>query len=264
MEEKKHKPYSKYRDKEDEVKISFNISNIKPYLIIFSIFIAILIIVLIIFDKILMPNMVFDKKIIEVPSLVGMNLEDGVEKLSQSGLDYKISGHLFSEKFPENTILSQIPQQGLKVKEGRTIYLTVSKGNQKVEVPNLVAYTLRVAKLELMKRGLQLGNVAYDFSELFGNDTIVYQNKPIGDLVPYGTEIDVVVSQGSNLTLTTPNLIGLRLDEAEKIIIENGFTLGTVTYKENGTFTSGTIYEQIPFPGEILPPNTMINLIISR
>lgn len=261
MEEKSRNSNNK-RNSDDS--FEFKLSGLKPYLIIFSIFLALLIIVLIIFDKLLMPNMIFDKKIIEVPYIVGMNLEKGVDKLSQNGLDYKISGHLFSEKFPENTILSQTPQNGLKVKQGRTIYLTVSKGNQKIEVPNLVAYTVRFAKLELMKRGLQLGNIAYDFSDLFGKDTIVYQNKPIGNMVPYGTEIDVVVSQGSNLTYTVPNVIGLKLEEAEQLIIENGFTVGTITYKENGTFTSGTIYEQEPFPGEIFPPNTMINIIISR
>lgn len=261
MEEKVRKPNNRSNDNDS---FELSLSGLKPYLIIFSIFVAVLIIVLIIFDKLLMPNLVFDKEIIDVPPIVGMNLEKGVEKLNQNGLDYKISGHLFSEKFPENTILSQTPQNGLKVKQGRTIYLTVSKGNQKVEVPNLVAFTARFAKLELMKRGLQLGNIAYDFSDLFGKDTIVYQNKPIGSMVPYGTEIDVVVSQGSNMTYIIPNIIGLKLEEAEQLIIENGFTVGTITYKENGTFTSGTIFEQLPFPGEIFPPNTMINIIISR
>ncbi len=264
MEEKVHKQYGKNRVEDEENDFSFNMSSIKPYLIIFFIFISILAIVLIIFDKLLMPNLIFDKEIIKVPSVVGMNLDKGIDKLNQSGLDNKISGHLFSEKFPENTILSQSPQNGLQVKEGRTIYLTVSKGNQKIEVPNLVTYTVRIAKLELMKRGLQLGNIAYDYSELFGKDTIIYQNKSSGSQVPYGTEIDVVVSQGSNLTYTMPNVIGLKLDEAEKLILENGFTIGTITYLENGTFASGAIFDQIPYPGEIFPPNTMINIKISR
>lgn len=264
MEEKVHKPYSKFRRDEEEKNIKLNMSGLKPYLVIFSIFLAVLVIVLIIFDKILMPNLVFDKTIVKVPSVVGMNLENGVKKLNSNGLDYKISGHLFSEKFPENTILSQTPQNGLQVKQGRSIYLTVSKGNQKIEVPNLVAYTVRVAKLELMKRGLQLGNIAYDHSDLFGKDTIVFQNKQIGSMVPYGTEIDVVVSQGTNMTFTIPNLIGLKYDEAEKLLIENGFEVGTITYQENGTFTSGTIFDQIPYPGEIFPPNSKVNIIISR
>ncbi|HRP02038.1 MAG TPA: PASTA domain-containing protein [Candidatus Kapabacteria bacterium] len=264
MEEKTPKPYSKFRNNDKESQFSFNLSALKPYLIVLSIFTLLLIIVLLIFDKILMPNLVFDKAIVDVPSLVGMKLEDGINKLNQSGLEYKISGQLYSEKYPENIILSQTPQNGIQVKEGRTIYLTISKGNQKVEVPNLVAYTVRVAKIELMKKGLQLGNIAYDFNDTFGKDTIVYQNKSVGELVPYGTEIDVVVSQGKNLTYNVPDLIGLHLEEAEKLIIENGFTLGTVTYLENGTFTVGTIFEQYPLPGEILAPNSTINIKITR
>lgn len=264
MEEKIHKPYSKYRVENNGSNFNLNFNTLKPYLAIFAIYVLILFIIILIFDKILMPNLVFDKKIVSVPNLVGMNLNDAIKKLQSIGLEYKIGGQLFSEKFPENTILSQTPQESLSVKQGRTIYLSVSKGNQKVEVPNLVGMTTRTAKIELMKQGLQFGNVAYDYSDLMGKDTIIYQNLQVGSMVPYGTEIDMVVSQGSNNNYTIPNLIGLKIDEAEKILNENGFVMGTITYSDNGTYTIGTIFEQLPYPGSVSPPGSHIDVKVSK
>jgi len=266
MEDKEPKPYSKFRarDEDSGINISFNFKNIAPYLMVTLSFIIALLIILLMFDKLVMPFMIYDKESVNVPEVTELSLEDGAAKIESVGLLYKVTSQLFSEKYPENTILSQTPSGRSNIKQGRTIYLTISKGNQKVAVPMLVGFPLRIARIELIKRGLTLGSVAYDNSELFGNDTIVYQNSSAGQSVNYGKSVDVVVSNGSSFNKTVPSLIGAKYEDVEFILQSNGFILGNVSYRHSETFTPNTVLEQSPNQGELLPENTLVNIIISK
>jgi len=262
MEELEHKPYSKFYTQKQ--KKTYNYSEFKSYLIVFSIFITFLVILSVLFDKIIIPFIVYDKKEIIIPKITNLEKDIGIQKLEELGLSVKITNEVFSEKYPENTILSQIPTEGTKVRQGRTIYITISKGNQKVEVPNLVGLPLQLVRLELIKKGLALGSVAYDFSEIYGKDTVIYQSNPSGSKVPYGYEIDLVVSNGSNANSIVPTLIGIKLEEAESILIKSGFEIGEIIYKVSETFQPNTVIEQSPSQGELMPLKTKINLIISK
>lgn len=271
MEDKIHKPYSKYRSQPKNsdwnkfnFDFEFNFKALLPYIIVFFVFIFILMFVLFLVDKVLMPMVVYGKSEVKVPMIVNTNIKDAEQKLTSRGLNFKIAGQLFSEQYAENTVLSQTPSANSNVKEGRTIYITLSKGNQKVEVPNIVGLTIRNAKIELLKYGLELGNVIYDYSDVYGKDTIMYQEISYRSMVPYGKKIDVIASNGSQNTINVPNLIGLNIEEATELINASGLIIKNISYRHSETFTPNTIIEQEPLPGVTLSPNSPINIVVSK
>lgn len=66
---------------------------------------------------------------IEVPDLVGISRRDADKKASRADLDTDIADSIFQVDKPAGLVIAQDPKPGSKVKENRTIYLTVTKSN---------------------------------------------------------------------------------------------------------------------------------------
>lgn len=268
-EEVSPKPYSKHR-KQDESNFKFDFDmnldarRLLPFVIIAFIFFMSLFFIFLLFDGVIMPALVHSKDIVKVPDLSGKTLDEGISQISRSNLSYKISHEIYSEEFPSRTILKQVPYPGSEVKEGRTVYLTLSKGKETVAVPYLIGLPVGSAGVELVKRGLELGEVNYDFSETIGRDSIMSQSVSASKYLPYGSVVNVVVSQGSNATDPIPSLIGLWLDEVIGVIEDNGFQLGNVNFQQSETFTPNTILGQNPAPGELRLKGTQIDITVSK
>jgi serine/threonine-protein kinase len=258
------KPYSKYREKEEEYKLNINFKKLMPYIYVLAMFLAAVLLILIIFDIFLMPAMVHDRHTVKVPSVYGKNLNEATQILQNAKLNFKVSNQQYSENSAPDIILKQSPDAGELVKEKRTIYLTVSKGKETVAMPMLIGLPVRVARLELMKRGLELGNVLYDYSDFVAKDTIAAQAVNAGSMVPFGKVIDVTVSRGSNAQTVVPVLVGNQYNEIEFLLSQNGFILGNVTFKHSDTFTPNTIIEQIPLQGELAPNGSKIDIVVSK
>ena len=266
-DDKQPKPYSKFREKDDNdfnFNLKFNMRKSAPYLLVLLLFVITVLIVLVIFDKLLMPAMVHDRDTIKMPDITGLDLSKASVILEQSDLNYKVVNQQYSEQFPANVVLSQVPPPQQIIKEGRTVYLTISKGRETVTVPTLIGLNVRTARIELMKRGLELGAIAYDFSDMIAKDSIMYQSKNAGSSVQFGEVIDVVVSKGIATGTTVPSLIGSKLEDVEFILSQHGLILGVINYRHSETFTPNTVIEQSPSQGELVKDSTQINIIISK
>ncbi len=261
------KPYSKYRPKDDEgLKLNFKVNPKQslPYLIVAFIFFMSLYLVYLFVDGIIIPSIVHSKDLVQIPNLSGKNLDDGMRILTERGLGYKIAKEIYSEEFPSRTIVNQSPVKGSEVKEGRTVYLTVSKGKETVSAPYLMGMSLSQARLEIVKRGLEIGEINYDFSDYIGKDSVMGQGISGGRYVPFGSVINLTVSQGSDSQIPVPALIGLKYEDVEFLLVEQGFILGNVSYQYSETFTPNTVIEQNPPQGELHLNGTTVDIIVSK
>lgn len=265
---REHKPYSKYRPK-DEYKFSgfnmkFDSKQALPYIYVTGIFLVSVYLLLVIFDAWIMPAMVHNRDLVKVPEVTGSNLRNASSILKQNGLNYAVSTQQYSEEFPPETVIKQVPNSSTEVKVGRTVYLTVSKGKEKVAVPHLIGLHLSTARFELMKRGFQLGEISYDFSDNIPKDSVMRQSKNSGQLIPYGQIIDLVVSKGSDAQNPVPVLLGHTLEEVKVILEEKGFVLGNVQYIGSETFTSNTVIGQSPSQTELATLGASIDVIVAK
>ena len=83
---------------------------------------------------------------VEVPTLEGLQLNEASTILKAKGLQAEVVDSIYRRDAVPGAILDQTPKAGNKVKEGRSIYLTIySRTAQQVSVPGLVDYSTRQA-----------------------------------------------------------------------------------------------------------------------
>ncbi len=195
-------------------------------------------------------------KTITVPKLTGLSLNQMEEELEKNNLRYQINDSTFMPDVKPYTILSQHPTEGSKVKENRKIYVSVSAVNPpKIKMPSLVDGSFKNAEITLKGFGLVLGHVKTvpsPYQNLVIEQSVNGTPVKAGEYIAKGTKIDLVVGDGSGgVTMPVPDLIGLDIEEAKKLLFEKGLDLGLVEIDNNSDKSSGTITKQTPSAGTI-------------
>ena len=100
---------------------------------------------------------------ITVPNLIGMELNEIDEFLSDRDLRYEIlDDSSYSSEYPPYTILQQNPSENEKVKENRKIYLTLNSSiPPKIKMPKIINGSVKNAQLILRSYDLKLGDITY-------------------------------------------------------------------------------------------------------
>lgn len=157
---------------------------------------------------------------------------------------------------PPGTIIDQDPAPGQSVKEGRTIYVTVTrKLPPQVKIPHLTDVSKRQAEAILLSYGLRCGDVIYEPD--VARDVVLglrFKGRQlnVGDEVPKGSSLDLVLGDGKGNTETgIPVLVGLTLDEARFVLEASGLIAGEVQFDESVKDTNlARVFRQDPMPGD--------------
>ena len=248
--------------KEKKVRQKRSPKGFMPYFLVFVSFSLSIILLYFILDKLLMPSFVSDREIVEMPLVQGLNIEDAKMKLLKKNLHVSVSGREINSEFPADIILRQTPKQGKMVKSGRTVFLTLSKGPDSIKVPYLIGHDIRRASVLLMRRGLELGDTLHEYSMEYKAKAIIQQSLKPGSMVPYGSEVDIIVSNGPEDYIEVPQLIGVELNDLRKLLNESGLEMGSVSYIEDETYLPFTVGAQNPKAGERVPAGTLINVSV--
>lgn len=215
------------------------------------------------FDKAIMPLVVSTGKTITVPNIVGMDRKQAVDLLESQGLLVENIVEQVNSGVPAGRVISQLPYPNSHVKEGRRIYLTVSKGEAIATMPDLSFLSLRDAQLAVMRLGMQLGEVSREHRDSVPVNSVIRQSIAVGARIRPGLIVDVVLSKDSSSVITVPSVIGLGYDEAVQRLHAVGLEPGQVLRKPSETYTAGTVFRQIPDAQATVTPETRIELWVT-
>lgn len=160
---------------------------------------------------------------VEVPNLITNNINDINSFLTGKDLKYEVIDSIYNPNLLEGTIVYQDPMAtdstGLKVKNGRTLKLRVSKQTRLVEIPYVISKSRRFAETSLTTKGLRTKTTFVPSTEDQGS---VVDQKWNGksvtrkQMAPINSIIELYVGEksGSELVLI-PDLNGLTINEAE-------------------------------------------------
>ena len=173
-----------------------------------------------------------------VPDLLGMELEKVDELLTENDLMYEISDSVYFGGAEPGAVVDQVPVAGFRVKEGRTIFLTIcANAPEQVPMPKLTDISLRQATNILRNVGLVIGNVRYVSSEypnLVLSQKLDGKEIVVGTMTGKGSQIDLTVGQSMLGEMTTvPNLFGATLEQAEGEITSLFLNVGAVIYDDS-------------------------------
>lgn len=192
---------------------------------------------------------------IVVPNYSVTKMTELEETFKGSDLNYVVIDSVYEPKIPKGVVIDQNPDADAKVKEGRTIYLTINAINPpSLPMPDLVDLTLRQAIAKLEDYGFKLGNKQYvpDIAKdaVLGQKS---QGKEIkaGEMLPKGSRIDLVLGDGlKNNKVYIPYVINMTLAEAEEAInaasLDMGVSIHDKTVLTQEDSLQAKVYRQNP------------------
>lgn len=135
-----------------------------------------------------------------VPPLEGLQVNEANTLLHARGLHAEVVDSIYNRDAVPGAIIDQTPKGGNKVKEGRSIYITIySKSPQQIAVPGLVDYSTRQATALLNSMGFNQIMIEEVPSEYTGLVMAVkYRGKTLSsdEKIPAGSPITLVVTSG--------------------------------------------------------------------
>lgn len=202
-------------------------------------------------------------KDILLPNFTNLTLDEAKAKAEEVKLNLNVSEEKYDVQIEEGKIISQDPkyQPNYTVKEGSTVNVVVSKGQEIVKVTKLVGKTKDEARKELKDLGLDM-----EIEEVNSDDVepgiVIEQDKQEGEEVLAGTKIKLKVSLGIE-KVEVPDLAGLSEDEAKAKITEAKLKwIRTDKIKDSSKGTG--VVEQNISPKSMVDKNTEISITINE
>ncbi|GAA2683992.1 Stk1 family PASTA domain-containing Ser/Thr kinase [Streptomyces aculeolatus] len=125
---------------------------------------------------------------IEVPDVVGDDQSDAAEELREEGLTVEVAPETVYSEEDAGTVAETSPEPGAELGEGDKVTLTISKGPELLEVPDVVDMNVDDAEQALEDAGFSV-----DVNQIFFGDTVWRQSPDGGDDAPRGSEITLWV-----------------------------------------------------------------------
>lgn len=125
---------------------------------------------------------------VDVPDVTGLSVDDATAELEDAGLKVVVAPGRVNSPEDEGDIARQSVPEGTEAAEGDSITLTVSKGPQMIDVPDVTGKDVDEARSELEDAGFE---VKVDRPFLSFSDTIASQSVDGGDRAPEGSTITI-------------------------------------------------------------------------
>lgn len=199
-----------------------------------------------------------------VPDVSGKNLVDAEVALHGRSLGMKVDDRVYSSQRAD-AIVRQSPPPGVRVKVGQYVHVALSLGPQRVQIPDLVEKSLRADRIQLLRSGLQVGEISSAPIPSEPADTVVMQFPAANAPDAASSHVDLLVARGdAPAVYVMPDLQGGTLSDAEARLSSSGLKLGKLTFSTGDAASHGTIITQTPGPGAKVDPATAIELQVAE
>jgi beta-lactam-binding protein with PASTA domain len=197
-----------------------------------------------------------------MPNLVGKNVGEASSMLRSRGLVLRVADRAYSD-VPINVVVRQTPSAGQLMKVSQQAHVVLSLGQRQLEIPLLEGNSLRVSRIELLRGGLQVGEVSAVTMPDQPIDTVVLQTpRPgAGAATP---RVDVLVSQGPrDVAYVMPHLVGLNEIDAQHRLDVAGLHR-KANYVTAPQWPHASVIDQSPLAGSRVSANATIELTIAN
>ena len=193
----------------------------------------------------------------DVPAVVGHRQEVAEAEVRDAGFEPE-SRREESAK-PVDVVISQNPEAGTELEEGKTVILIVSAGPETVAVPNVVGKSRDEAVAAVQAAGFDA-----KVTEVFADKpdgTVVETDPAEGTSAEKGSVVELKVSKGGK-PVTVPDVVGTTSSEATKTLEDAGFKVNLVPVPSDQP--AGTVIAQNPKPGATATQGTIVRLNVAK
>ena len=199
-----------------------------------------------------------------IPNVKAKKLEEAKGVAELRGFELNVDEYRSSDE-EEGTVLEQTPAAGTAAKQGDSISVIVSSGNNYVTVPDLAGKYLQEANDIVWGVELEIGTTQYVTSYLpYGQ--IVRQEPIAGTDTFAGDVIDVWISGIPGKANNMPGVTDMELNKAIDVLHEEGFKkirIRTVQ-PEAQIAAEGFVVAQNPTAGISTPEDAVVEISVCR
>lgn len=179
-----------------------------------------------------------------VPDVAGTSQPAAATRLRSAG--FKIDSAVeqtFDETVAANLVIKTDPGSGSRLARGRTITLVVSKGQDRILLPDESGKSPTTAQDELQTLRIKVVTTQAA-NDTVPPDTVIGTTPAAGTKVKPDTVVQLVVSSGPPV-LTVPNVTGNSQAQATATLKDAGFAV-TVTQDFSSTVPTGAVISEDP------------------
>ncbi len=212
---------------------------------------------------------------VKVGDYVGKNVKEVIRNAENDGFDIVVTDSLYREGFAADLVLEQNPLPNAKVKEGRTIYLKITKAaGDLVTLPDIAGRDEIGFYTENLKNiGVKVGKIDTILNADLADGTItavsvrgrdVTNELQFGTVkVPQGSAVDFVVSKRESDLSVVPNFDGLTADMYSLMLDASGFKIGTIYADPSVTNQNlAKVYRVVPAPRDTIKKGTAVDIYV--
>lgn len=204
-----------------------------------------------------------EDELVKVPKFVGMIYEEEIKDNSEYTENFTFTIKDGNDPNQEDgVVLKQTPNEGIEVKKGKEIVLTVNTQGELTTVPDVTGLPQDKAEESIRKWNLT-PNVVTVADEETAKGYVTGTNPSKNTEVKPGTEVTIYVSSGPAEGIAVPAVIDKTLEAAKADIIAAGLTVGEVTAQDDSDKAENLVIETNPLPGVKVASGTKVDIIYS-
>ena len=197
-----------------------------------------------------------------VPNFIGMVYQDEIlDNEKYADFTFTLQEGNDPEQDP-GVVLQQSPNEGIEVKKGREIVLTINQGDEPVKIPEVAGMTEDDA-VEALRNMDLIPKVVTVMDEEVGQGYVIETDPAEGSEVDAGSQVTVYVSGGPEENISVPAVIDKSLDAARAEIIAAGLTVGELIPQDDSDKPANTVIETNPLPGVKGASGTKVDITYS-
>jgi eukaryotic-like serine/threonine-protein kinase len=180
--------------------------------------------------------------IVAVPDVSGLTETQATKRLDDAGFNVTTRDE-FSNTVPKGRVIGTEPAAGTQLSTSQVVTLLISRGTNRVEVPDVVGLDDQAALAALQSAELAGVLVQRDSTEPEGE--VLSQSPGAGNLVARGSQVTIFVSTGA---IAVPDVVGQVRKAAVTALKKAGFTPAVTEETTDDPTEVGVVISQFP-PG---------------
>lgn len=201
---------------------------------------------------------------VTIPNLVGKPQSAARQLLQGRRLGLEVEDRIHGN-LPDDAVLRQSPPPNTTAKVGQFVHVVLSLGPQREDIPQLEGESLRVARIELLQSGMQVGEISSAYLPGQPDEEVLEQDPAAGTADVTASRVDVLVSLApSPPAYVMPNLVGLPLGEAESKLNGAGLKIAKLVPLSVPGAAHDVVVDQTPSRGRRVDSSTVIDVQVAQ
>jgi eukaryotic-like serine/threonine-protein kinase len=196
-----------------------------------------------------------------VPAVEGLTADAAADRLRDAGFEPERRRE-FSDTVRSGRVIETAPPEGSSVRRGSTVTLIVSRGRERVAVPNVTGSTREEAEQALRAAELEPAVSEREDAEAEPG-TVLEQDPPAGTQIAKGGTVELVVATAP-AEVPVPGVIDETENDAVQALEDAGFEVNVEEEAAATPEEDGLVLAQDPSPETPRPRGSEVTITVGR